>query len=298
MRSFGILWAAAVLCVAGCNSGGGGGGCGVAGQGCVGNSCCAGLQCINGVCGTTAQCSMSGQNCGTGCCAGLSCMNGTCQVVQQCASTGQSCTTAACCTGLTCTAGTCMGVDMRKDFGQAPCTSPNDCKTNLCVGFTSLSSQEFCSIACNKSGDCTGMSTTPYWCVSGTGAGFCLRQCSTSADCADLGSDWSCDVGTDTEGLLHGLCGVFRNLAEGQVCTQGTQCAMGRCNGAWCAAGCFATSDCGQFSSCLLNQGAAQTCFPNCTSNADCAQFNLSGLNTTCKSTTDVGGATVMICAS
>jgi hypothetical protein len=293
------------LFVAGCNSGGGGGGCGIAGQGCAGNSCCAGLTCTNGVCGTINQCAMSGASCASvSCCAGLQCINGTCGTTPQCATTGQSCGTTQCCSGLTCTNGTCAGTDTRKNFGAGPCTSPNDCKTNQCLAFQGFSTEGQCTVGCTNSATCAQQSTSPYWCVqlgSTGGTSYCLRQCATGTDCADLGNDWSCDVELNTEGMLYGVCAVYKNLAEGVSCTEDQQCASGTCNVAWCSSmnGCFSDADCGSFAVCAKSAQNQFRCFPRCTTTTDCDIFVRQGFSPTCNPASDVDGTTtVNVCSS
>ncbi len=323
--------------VAGCSGGGGGGGCFMAGQACsfptqccggltcdtnsktcasTGNMCansgqsCASMSCCQGLtcdgtktCTGGNQCAASGQSCANAtCCMGLSCMNGTCQQQQLCASTGQSCANATCCQGLQCSNGTCMGQDTRKAFGQGPCSQQTDCMTNVCITITNYPTEGECSAGCNASTQCAALSANPaYWCVKGSSSNFCLRQCTKTSDCSDIGADWSCDVGVDTENLNHGLCAIYKNLAEGQPCTDASQCAGGACNGSWCAAtqpGCGSDAACGTLAACLQNQNNANSCFPKCTSDSDCAIFQvLTGLNYTCKSATTVNQASVMVCS-
>jgi hypothetical protein len=221
-------------------------------------------------------------------------MNGTCQTVQQCANTGQSCATAACCSGLTCMAGTCMNTSGKKAFGQAPCTVNTDCTTNICAGFMNVSSQYFCSADCTNSATCAQLGGN-YWCVQG---GLCLRGCNSTTDCTDLGTDWSCDVSANIEGNMYvGLCGVWRNLAETEPCTQNDQCALGNCAVAWCQglAGCGSDADCGTGKCAQITNGN-YFCFPSCPTN-DCGAYVRNGFTPTCKPGIDKDTTTVNICA-
>jgi hypothetical protein len=326
--------------VAGCSGGGGGGGCFMQGQACsFPTQCCGGLTCdansktctsgnnmcantgqscggsiaccqgqgtcVMGTCKAANQCAAQGQDCSsTACCQGLTCMNGSCAQMQSCASTGQSCANLACCQGLQCSNGTCMGQDTRKAFGQGPCAQQADCMTNVCITFGGYPNEGECSAGCNNSVQCAQFGgTTPYFCIQGQSSNFCLRQCTSSGQCSDIGADWSCDVGQNTEGGLQGLCGIYKGLAEGQACKDSTQCAGGFCNGAWCTADaphCGSDAACGQFAVCIQDQNNENSCFPKCTTNNDCLQFNvLSGLNTTCKGpATTVNQQMVMVCSS
>ncbi len=212
-----------------------------------------------------------------------------------CANNGQACGGAnpACCQGLTCNGqGVCASPDNRKPIGSA-CTMNAECLTGLCLSVPGYSGM-YCSTACNMSTTCQQLSPD-FWCIAGQGANFCQPNCNTSADCQAIGPDWSCDNIPDIEGLLHGVCGVFKNLPEGYECKDNAQCANGTCNGAFCSAACINDAACGQYAKCLLTQDQSYRCFPNCNNNNNCAVY---GLGLTCKAATSRDNATVMICSN
>lgn len=276
MRAFVIL-----SFVAGCGSGGG-----------------AAASCGNGACESGETAANCCQDCGCG--SGQTCQFGHCAATASCGdhqcngdeTQSSCCDDCGCPTGQACTAGACVAT--RKAFGE-PCTTDTDCVTNLCVGYTGVSGR-FCSEACTKSSTCAAESSTAeYWCVGGqNNVNYCDVSCTSSSDCKSIGSNWSCDNSTDIENLVHGLCGVFQNLAEGYPCLDNDQCAAGECNGNWCSGPCTDNAACGSYAQCVFTQDQSYRCFPNCTSNSDCIVY---GAGVTCGSITTRDGTTAMVCS-
>ncbi|HET9626943.1 MAG TPA: hypothetical protein VFP84_36540 [Kofleriaceae bacterium] len=81
----------------------------------------------------------------------------------------------------------CESSDVSREVG-ARCTSSDDCDER-CLAPSTAYPGGFCSLACERDGDCPGSTT----CADVDG-GVCLFTCTTDAECAFLGPDWGCEA--------------------------------------------------------------------------------------------------------
>lgn len=207
------------VCTAGSGGGGGGGtsaggGSGTGGSSTGGSGVGGGSGGSSGVGGSGGALGSCGPtNCSDGCCVGAQCVRGAAQSNSQCGQGGFACL--SCVTGNNCVSGQCTG--------GASCDAQN-CPNGCCSGTACLSLAQQGNGACGNNGN---------MCMACPGAQVCLNgscqqpatigsACSTSAQCASLGTGAYCKLRTSTNNASYqnGYCTI--------PCTAAGACAGGQ----------------------------------------------------------------------
>jgi hypothetical protein len=108
-----------------------------------------------------------------------------------------------------------------------PCTTPNECRDNVC-----LSPAGACSVVCNSDDDCApGMGCSTYTLSSmgvPTSIGFCIDLCADNGDCSNgnlctINGDV---INDDVDQVCEKPVGT-KDL--GELCASGNECNTGLC---------------------------------------------------------------------
>ncbi len=274
-------------------------GLGYCGTNCSSDADCSGGSTCFAVSGLGGQCVQA-----SGSCAGTTpsgCTNDT-----DCAS-GQRCNVA---TGA-CEAGSTSGGGLG-----APCTTPDECSSNVCFGGVCSATCDWldptsCGTGFYCNGQATGTCTGTGLCEPGSaGSGAIGSACSANTDCAGLfcaegvctspcvpgGATTSCPVGYACQVGSTASCGSCQMTGQiGDACSMGTDCASRICVNGACSQTCDPVSGggCPDMFSCQP-QGESGACVASsgglgapCHSMGDClsGQCAQSGSSTFCTRT-------------
>lgn len=136
----------------------------------------------------------------------------------------------------------------------------------------------------------------------------CLGQsCDTQKDCAYVrGSLSICGSGTGPNEVtcdrFNHMCGIAKELSDGQVCTAGSQCKSGLCdnnNGmsGWCTRSCTTDALCPSLTRCVKDKKGLYRCLAVCSSQDDCEVYNPNdSARAVCADVTTRDGARETVC--